>query len=80
LQVPADARIWFDNEETVQTGSSRDFITPPIPTGGQYTYAIRVEWTENGRQVESTRRIKVQAGDRVELDLRMPTLAQAALE
>jgi uncharacterized protein (TIGR03000 family) len=76
LQVPVNARVWFDNEKTVQTGSSRDFITPPLPTGSDYSYAVRVEWTENGRKVESTRHIRIRAGDRVSLDLNRPALAQ----
>jgi uncharacterized protein (TIGR03000 family) len=80
LQVPNNARVWFDGEKTVQTDSSRDFITPPLPTGIDYSYAVRVEWTENGRKVESTRHILIRAGDRVSLDLRKPTLAQETPE
>jgi uncharacterized protein (TIGR03000 family) len=76
LQVPAGARIWFDNQETVQTVSSRDFITPPLPTGTKYTYAILAEWTENGHKVESTRRVSFQPGAQVDLDLTRPTMAQ----
>jgi uncharacterized protein (TIGR03000 family) len=80
LEVPTSARVWFDNEKTTQTGSSRDFITPPLPTGTKYTYAIRVEWTENGHKVESTRRVSFQAGAHVDLDLTKSAVAQAALE
>ncbi len=80
LQVPAGASLWFDNEKTAKTGSSRDFITPPLPTGTNYTYAIRVEWTENGRKVESTRRVSFQTGAQVDLDLTKPVMAQTALK
>jgi uncharacterized protein (TIGR03000 family) len=75
LEVPASARVWFDDEKTAQTGSSRDFITPPLSTGTEYSYAIRAEWTENGHKVESARRIRIHAGDRVSLDMSKPTLA-----
>jgi len=78
LQVPVNARVWFDNEKTVQNGSSRDFITPPLSTGKEFSYAIRAEWTDNGHKVESTRRIRIHAGDRVSLDLSGPMVAQEA--
>jgi len=76
LQVLANAGIWFDGEKTIQTGSFREYVTPPLPTGKDYTYAVRVEWTENGRKLESTRHIRIRAGDRVSLDLSRPALAQ----
>jgi uncharacterized protein (TIGR03000 family) len=76
LQVPANARVTFDGEKTAQTGSSRDFITPPLPSGKEFSYAVRAEWTENGQKMESTRSIMIHAGDRVSLDLSKPTLAR----
>jgi uncharacterized protein (TIGR03000 family) len=75
LQVPASARVWFDNEKTIQTGSAREFITPPLPAGREYTYAVRAEWTEDGRKMESTRTIRIHAGDRVNVDLSRPAVA-----
>ena len=80
LQVPLGARVWFDNEKTAQTSSSRDFITPPLPAGREYSYTVRVEWTENGDKRESTRRIGIHAGDRVSLDMSNPTLARTTPE
>jgi uncharacterized protein (TIGR03000 family) len=80
LQVPASARVWFDDEKTNQTGSTRDFISPPIPSGKEFSYAIRAEWTENGQKVESSRHIRVQAGDRLSVDMSKPTLARKTAE
>jgi uncharacterized protein (TIGR03000 family) len=80
LQVPASARVWFDDEKTVQPGTSRDFITPSLASGREYSYAVRVEWTENGHKMESTRRIRIHAGDRVSLDMSKPTLARKTPE
>ena len=80
LQVPASASVSFDDEKTNQTGSSRDFITPPLPNGKEYSYAVRVEWTENGQKMESTRRISIHSGDRVSLDMSKPTLARKTPE
>src|SRR5262249_39123276 len=75
LQVPASARVWFDDEKTGQTGSSREFITPPLPTSKEYTYVVRAQCTENGRKQESTRHRRIDTGDRVDLDLSRPSLA-----
>jgi uncharacterized protein (TIGR03000 family) len=80
LVVPANASVSFDGEKTAQTGSARDFVTPPLPSGKEFRYAVRAEWTENGQKMESTRSIMIHAGDRVSLDMSKPTLARKAAE
>ncbi len=62
LNVPADARVWFDGTETKQAGSTREFITPPLATGSQYHYDVKVQWMEHGKEMTRTRRIQVQPG------------------
>ena len=68
LRVPADAKIWFDNDPTKQTGTERLFVSPPLTPGKTFEYQIRTQWNENGKKLERTRRITVQAGDRIHLD------------
>jgi uncharacterized protein (TIGR03000 family) len=65
LQVPTDAQVWFDGEKTTQTGTLRQFVSPPLTAGWQYTYVVRAEWKENGREVTESRRLTFPAGDRL---------------
>ena len=68
MRVPDGARIWFDGEETTQTGTSRKFVSPPLDPGREYTYEVRVQWKEGEDMVERTRRLTVQAGDHIGLE------------
>jgi len=66
----ADATVWFDNAPTTQQGMERTFNSPPLLSGGTYTYTIRARWMENGRPVERERRVNVQPGQVVNVNFR----------
>jgi uncharacterized protein (TIGR03000 family) len=68
VTVPADAKIWFDNAPTAQTGQFRRFVSPTITPGKDYVYTVRASWTERGHKVERTKDIAVHAGDLINLD------------
>lgn len=70
LLVPAQAEILFDGQKTTQTGTLRDFITPPLERASNYTFEIQAKWTENGREVSRTEKVKFLGGQRVNLDFR----------
>jgi uncharacterized protein (TIGR03000 family) len=67
LRVPAGAQVFFDGDTTRQTGAVRRFVSPPLPHGSDYHYAVRVEWKEGGQSVTQTRRLTVHAGDQVNM-------------
>lgn len=67
LLLPADTQVWFDGAKTRQTGTHRAFLSPPLEAGRDYSYNIRVQWLDNGREVTSIRKIGVHAGDRINL-------------
>jgi uncharacterized protein (TIGR03000 family) len=69
LRVPAGAEVWFDGGRTRQTGTVRDYVSPPLPAGRTYVYEVRVRWQKDGKPVEQTRRVRVSANARVSLDL-----------
>jgi uncharacterized protein (TIGR03000 family) len=72
LQVPSDAKIWFDGSQTNQNGTMRSFESAPVAAGPEYAYQIRIQWKENGKDVTQTRQIKVHAGDVINLTLGSP--------
>lgn len=67
IRVPADAEVWIDDLNTSQTGPLREFISPPLAPGHEYTYEIQARWKEQGREVSQRRRVFVQAGQRVSI-------------
>jgi uncharacterized protein (TIGR03000 family) len=61
--LPEDARIWFEDEPTKQTGTLRQFVSPPLTPGKSYTYRVRVQWFEDGQWVSQAHSFPVHAGD-----------------
>ena len=61
--VPLDAKLWIGGEETTKTGEERTFASPALIPGKGYTYQIKAVWTENGKQVEKTQKVKVLANE-----------------
>jgi uncharacterized protein (TIGR03000 family) len=68
LQVPSEAKVYFNGSATKQTGMSRSFVGSSLTQGIQYGYTVRVEWQDGGRLVEQTRNVSFMAGDHVSLD------------
>ncbi len=77
LRVPAGAEVWFDGEPTKQTGTVRDFTSPPLTPGKRFVYEVRVRWLKDGRPVEQTQRIPVHANDRLDVDFTRPAAEPA---
>jgi uncharacterized protein (TIGR03000 family) len=67
LTVPADAKIWIEGTPTSLQGTRRQFVSPPIQPGDDYTYDFQVSWNQDGREVTNKRQITVHAGDVVNL-------------
>ena len=73
LVPAADAQVWFDNRATTQQGMERVFESPPLEPNQNFTYTIKARWTENGQAVNRERRVNVQAGQSVTVNLREKT-------
>jgi uncharacterized protein (TIGR03000 family) len=57
----ANAQVWVEGDLTRQRGTWREYVSPPLDPNKKYTYDVRARWTENGREVERTRTVPVQA-------------------
>jgi uncharacterized protein (TIGR03000 family) len=68
VQVPAGAELWFQGTKTTQTGAMREFESPPLTPGRDYTYDIRARWMGDEGQVERTKHVTVRAGETVNVD------------
>jgi uncharacterized protein (TIGR03000 family) len=65
LRVPEDAAVWFGDVRTEQTGTRRQFESPPLTPGKEYVYAVRVVWQEAGKEVQESRDVTVRAGEQL---------------
>jgi uncharacterized protein (TIGR03000 family) len=72
LRVPANAEVWFDGQKTNQTGTVRNFYSPPLTPGQSYRYQVRVRWMQDGRPVEQERIVRVRANSIEDLNFGKP--------
>jgi len=70
VRCPANAEIWIDGQSTTQRGETRNFETPPLPTGQNFSYEIRARWMQDGQPKEDVRTVSLQAGMRPVVDFR----------
>jgi uncharacterized protein (TIGR03000 family) len=64
----ADAKVWFDDSATGQTGLNRQFVSPKLNPNEGYSYTVKAQWEENGKLVTRTRRVSVSANSVVSVD------------
>jgi uncharacterized protein (TIGR03000 family) len=64
VEVPPDAQLWIEGQQTQQKGTSRTFVSPPLERNQAYEYRIRARWNENGQVVEQAQKVTVIAGER----------------
>jgi uncharacterized protein (TIGR03000 family) len=76
VNVPADAKVWFDGTPTKSTGAVREFVTPPLTLGTQYSYEIRAQWTEDGHEVTQSQKVQFSSGEQAEV--KFPTSSATA--
>jgi len=46
-------------------GAIRQFDTPPLATGGRYTYDIKARWNENGHEMTQSQNVTFNPGANV---------------
>jgi len=57
----------IEGSPTGPGGTRRQFVSPPIKPGHDYTYDVQVSWLQEGREVTQKRHITVHAGDVINL-------------
>jgi uncharacterized protein (TIGR03000 family) len=65
VDLPADAKLFVDDQQMKSTSSRRNFHTPELERGLRYFYDVRVEFLRDGKTVTETRRVVLKAGQEV---------------
>ena len=81
MQVPADAKVFIDDQPMTATSTRRVYQTPILEEGETYFYDIRVEVVRAGKTLAESRRVTLTPGQRLaanfeELGSTPPALAQ----
>ena len=64
VSVPADAKVWFDDSPTAQTGLERTFESPPLKPGQTYSYVVTAQWRgPDGKDVVRRMQVSVRANE-----------------
>jgi uncharacterized protein (TIGR03000 family) len=69
VRVPASAEIWIEGTKTLQTGAVRQFVSPPIEPGRNYSYKIEAKWMDQGSERTQSRTLVVRPGELKRVDL-----------
>jgi uncharacterized protein (TIGR03000 family) len=72
VNLPADAKLLFDNEPTTSTGDSRVFVSPTLNPGREYHYTLKAQAVREGKPVTVERVIAVRAGETTPASLTLP--------
>ncbi|MFL5338759.1 MAG: TIGR03000 domain-containing protein [Gemmataceae bacterium] len=65
VQLPADAKLYVDDQPIKATPDNQVFNTPQLERGQTYFYEVRAEAVRDGKTVVESKRILVRAGQEV---------------
>jgi uncharacterized protein (TIGR03000 family) len=65
VKIPAEAELWFDDQQTSAKGSYRRFVTPILAENRTLFYTLRVRWPIKGVELTRVEKVPVVAGGRI---------------
>jgi uncharacterized protein (TIGR03000 family) len=68
VKVAQNATLTFDDEPTQQTGEFRQFMTPALEPGKNFSYTVHAKWQDGGRDMDQSRKVSVRAGQQTQVD------------
>jgi uncharacterized protein (TIGR03000 family) len=74
--LPTEAKLYVQGVPMTLRGSYREFVSPPLIPGEDYSYNLRAIWNENGKEVARDQVLRVRPGETYSVDMtRAPTAA-----
>lgn len=77
VAVPADARVYVNDEATESEGPVRQYISHGLREGYSYTYVVRVEQMVDGEKLTDVKRVRLRAGSTERLVFDLPEAGQS---
>jgi len=69
VKVPDGAEVWFDGVKSSETGSVRQFESPPIEPGETRACKVRARWKGAAQDTDEIRHVTLRPGQRLTVDL-----------
>jgi len=70
VRVPENATLYIQGQKSDATGTERRFVSGALEPGRKYEYELRATWMDaNGKLVDRTKKVDVQAGAWVGVDM-----------
>jgi uncharacterized protein (TIGR03000 family) len=63
VNLPADAKLFIDDNPTKSVSSNRNIVTPPLQPGQTYFYRVRAELSRDGRTFTETQEVLLRPGE-----------------
>jgi uncharacterized protein (TIGR03000 family) len=67
--VPSRAELYIQGVPMTLTCSYREFVSPRLVPGEDYTYNLRAFWNENGQEAAHDQVLHVRPGERYDVDM-----------
>lgn len=78
VKLPENATLYIDGKKNEKAGKLREFTTPPLPFGKEFSYSLKLEKNRNGQPEELLQKVVFQAGETVTVDFTDPTAERNA--
>lgn len=79
VKLPADAKLYANDQLTNLDSSERAFSTPALEKGLDYQYSMKIEYTRNGKTLTDNQIVKVRAGQVSVVDFNERVKAETAI-
>jgi uncharacterized protein (TIGR03000 family) len=70
INMPANAEISFNDIKARPGGPMRQFVSPPLTPGYDYSYDVKATWTDQGKTVTRIWHVVLHAGDVINVSFR----------
>ncbi len=68
VKLPPGATLYVNDKRSPSTELVRQFSTPPLPVGRDFSYLMKAEIVRNGQTETFSQKVPFRAGERVEVD------------
>jgi uncharacterized protein (TIGR03000 family) len=69
VHLPANAELQVGSSKVVGSGTQRQFRSPPIEVGKNFSYVFKATWKEGDQVREIEKKVMLRAGQKIEVDL-----------
>ena len=78
VNLPEDATLTIDGENTTSTSAQRVFVTPALEEGKEYEYTLKAKIERDGKVQLATAKVTIRPGEISQVELKVPAAGVAA--